>query len=363
MFSSISKAWNEVSDESGGDKESSVKFSQSTRDSPRRNGHYIHYDKSKNPLDRIRKTEGKKGSPRILKPSNDNKQNSVWGSALKNLSKVFKKDDGELGSMKEYMNGMIKVPKERKELVRSKRGDTLSIGDLDKDNVNERESRRRRRTDTISSRVESIGNSFNRYKKRRNGDPTEVPKYGSYSKFEIDVPKYQYQKETNNGYENYSTAVDTRYHSNETSWKAHTPTDSKPASQGLTFSKITAHDLPSSPIYHNTQSSLSKEHSKKSNLSLENNVDKSYIDSSRIEQLCKKVEQLENTVEGLRDELRQANEKSLQLEKSINSNDHSILKDLDKTDDMPHFKFEDDNNISRPLSPVKVDLDRFKFIR
>lgn len=369
MFSSISKAWDEVSGE-GQTNGNSVKFSDSERESlSRKKGHYIHYDRSKNPLDRIKKPEGRRGSPRILQTTKESKQNSLWGSALKNLSKVFKKEDGELGDMKDYMNGMIKVPKERQRSIRPQQIDKPNTEYLETNLIN---SRRRKRTDTIGSKFDSPGSSFNeKFKRRRHHDISETPKYEKYSKFEINVPKYTYQDKDNERHNlrnilNYSNSLEKEKINNnivhEDSYRFHKygSNDLSTGPKKIKFSKLTALDLPSSPILYNNERTTPVVEGQ---ITTTNHHENSIVDTSKIDELCKKVEQLENTVESLRDELRQANERSVQLENTEQSNDHTILKGIDDSESLDHFKFEDDQEIARPLSPVKVDLDRFKFIR
>jgi len=400
MFSSISKAWNEVSDEGN----SKVKFSESNHDpSKKGNGHYIHYDKSKNPLDRLKKPDTRKGSPRILKPRTENKQNSLLGSALKNLTKVFKKDDGELGEMKSYINGMIKKPEDNKSaLSRSGRSKTANMADFERLGIEGRSSRRRRRTDTISSKFDNIGKSVNsdRYKKRHYDTGIDPPKYVSKydsKRYDIDIPKYEnnihdagpkYERKNydvdfdipkyeskqsykkindvpkydSNNVPKYPTSLEKEGSLSNRSWRIEKHDSKTPnsGSKNIQFKKLTALDLPSSPIFY--KDSPSKIETKRANETIDSQVDRSVLDSSRIEELCKKVEQLESTVDGLKDELRLANEKSIQIERSVQSNE-SVTKSNDQSDGLEHFKFGDDRDISRPLSPVKVDLDRFKFIR
>lgn len=381
MFDSISKAWNEVSGEGevGG-----VKFADSAKKGSKKTDYYIHYDKPKlNPLERVRKAEGnRKGSPRILKPANEGRVNSVLGSALKNLTKVFKRDDGELGDMKEYMNGMIKASNDRQGLNRRSRSSTLNLEELDSQGTGERSSRRRRRTDTISSKLESLSNSFSTDRKRRRRYETEVkyqaslpPKYNYSTGKDLDdiekiyTSKHDLDKEFKHNTYNLdddfkydfqsSTSLNRKTDNKviDASWKKKdSPLGTSSEKKGIQFKKLTALDLPSSPTLFESN----KAEDKKVDITLDSNAGKA-VDSSRIEELYKKVELLENTVEGLRDELRQANEKSIQMEKSIRSNE-SILKD-ESMEDIEQFKFEKDIDLSRPLSPVKVDLDRFKFIR
>jgi hypothetical protein len=328
MFRSISKAWSEVADESMQDH--SVRFSPSSRQPAQHEKHYIHYDKpSKNPLDRVRRNGEfiRRGSPRVLKPSNENKKNSgIWGT-LGKIGKAFKGENTELNSMKSYMDGMI--------TKRPQSGTTS------------------RRLDSIRSRAESINDRAERFA-RENASP-ERPSREQLRYQETKRPQMRriYLKdlsEAESSRDSISEKVQRR------------PLRSSAID---TPSVLPHHDVPSSPYTHKNDSAR---------------------DSSEVRELSKKVSILENTLESLIVELRNTNERSQQLENSLRLqteflkselSNHTILKseDMDRlpepkpeakqetalegTKDESEDEFEE---VNKSLSPVKLDLKRFKFI-
>jgi hypothetical protein len=331
MFSSISKAWSEVADESMQDH--SVRFSPSSRQPAQdERQRYIHYDKpSKNPLDRVRRNGElkRRGSPRVLKPSNENKKNSgIWGT-LGKIGKAFKGENTELNSMKSYMDGMI--------TNRPQSGTTS------------------RRLGSIRSRCESINDRAERFA-RENASPErpsrEQLRYQEPKKTQMRRIYLKDLSEAESSRDSISEKVRRR------------PLRSSVLDTPQT-SSIPHHDIPSSPYIHKNDSTQ---------------------DSSEVRELSKKVSILENTLESLIVELRNTNERSQQLENSLRLqtellkselSNHTILKseDMDRlpepkpeatqeialkgTQDESEDEFEE---VNKSLSPVKLDFKRFKFI-
>ncbi|CCH42645.1 SSWI/SNF chromatin-remodeling complex subunit [Wickerhamomyces ciferrii] len=401
MFPSISKAWNEVSDESN-----NVKLNDH-KPSKRNTTHYIHHDKPSSLLQRVKRHERvPTGSPRILKESaNDNKQNSLWGSAMKNISKVFKKED-EIQSMQNYMNDMIGKPRVTTsvsssgkevdahgdiETSLSRRRRSNNVVDNIDDSISSNGSRRPRRTDVIADRIEELtSSSLNRKRRRleRSMDTSgmdSTQRNSSIRSFELPTNfnrDLDIGSDTKNQYQNRHPTTNFV----DPSWKSisQVPAQATPSSSNkIIMTKITARELPSSPFVPFKESTPKPTHPLNNESKIDNTIinkgstDKILIDSSRIDELYAKVQQLETTVQGLSEELKAVKSQSTEPKESKESKEP--VEPIDHTQPSNDSSFDDtispvkpnigpkelifDNNISRPLSPVKLDLDKFKIIK
>lgn len=327
MFSSITKAWNEVAEET--DTDTSVRFTPVSR-RPQSSKHYIQHDRaSKNPLDRLKRDPAiRRGSPRVLKPSNENKKNlGIWNT-LGKIGKVFKGEDSELKGMKNYMDGMItKRPRFDEGRPNGARDRSASL-------------------ERVQSRVESVNERAERFA-RENASP-EKPQAKPHQQPHM---KRIYLKDLSEAESSRDSIVD-KIH--RRSLRAHTVDSSL---------RSAARNMPSSPLESRPVASTAGP-------------------NDSVKELTRKVAHLEDTLESLVAELRQSNERSRQLEESIRGqqeflkqehSNHTILRseDMDKlpapmtivTDPAEEAVEDEFEEVSRSLSPVKLDLRRFKFVK
>lgn len=295
MFDSISKVWNEVAEEGN---ESSVEFQPTSRKS----SHYMHYDKPGRTL--LRKQSGaarRFGSPRILKPSTEQKKNTFWGA----LGKMFTGgEDEELGNMKNYMSGMIK-----------KRPRQISVTSYDNKISRTLDSGPRTVSDELERKTLDINERAERFtaetlypdlKKIRRLEPTD---------FHTSSAGYT---------DHFNTVL------NRKPQYSSTPKEPK---RSYTNKIVKMNELPSSPFIPVADNSKEK-----------------------IDELSAKIKYLESTVETLRDELRLTNERSMQLEQSFRQEETKQIRHDIKHETRKENEFED-------LSPVKINLDKFKLIK
>jgi hypothetical protein len=335
MFDSIAKVWSEVAEESSG----SVNFSPSTRKPFKKATHYIHYDKPRGTLDRMRTSSHnstRRGSPRILKPSTDQKKNTFWGTVGKILTGGGDQKDAELGNMKNYMTEMIrKRPREMSTTSIDERvhKDVLNLGPQPRTL-----SELQKRASNINARAERFTNGVSpehkRVKRLQTGDLETSRSYNdSFSHLinkQTSLPQY-----------------------------SSTPKESK-AKKNYTNRIIKINDLPSSPfapIIQPTPTATTAE----ANRELSSHSHSPDDSIEKIKELNAKVDFLETTLQSLKEELRQTTERSMQLEQSFRL--HSDNSMTQSPLGVPHRDPEPEVEEERPLSPVKLDLHTFKLIR
>ncbi|CDR41940.1 CYFA0S08e01816g1_1 [Cyberlindnera fabianii] len=425
MFNSISRAWNETADEGEADSSAdhSVRFSPSTRGSDlrRRAGHYIHYDKPssvvKNPLERLRRgserTSIRRGSPRILKPVSDgraqkmrnteNKSSSgggLWG-ALGKLGKVFKTDDSELGTMKQYMNGMIDGAPENGTRRGVKRPVDLAKSRLDSI---------KQRADEVNQRAArfTLDNESPEKKRVKVTEPVKRPA-------EMRRIHLKDLRDLDSSRDNLSERVHRRRvhtissNPDTTATSTATPLHSSLARAASLNAAVTStktyniHDIPSSPMREPPLDQATP-----INGTVNDSVN---ISQSTLTNLTKKLELLENTVESLKEELKASNQRSQHLETSLNEVkreqtviDNTILKseemekinvyepqshnlvssekpsisntrsqtpqakisaspNVGKDATAPNTDDDEFEEVNRSLSPIKLDLHKFKYVK
>lgn len=349
MFDSIAKAWKEVAADDSLN-ETSVNFSPATRTQASRAGKRRHgshhgsdsgskYDYgSSHAVDRARSSSHTRHaySSKVLKPSTDNKKNQKSGTSLWNaLGKIGQTiigdgsgENKELKSMKSYMNGMI--------------GSGDNPG----------------RVNDIRSRVESISERAQRFTRENRSPGKNVKGYSSGGTMRrIHLKDLA---EADSSADSLSRRVK-RAHVDFSRDRA----TATPKVTTTAASRPPPIDIPSSP-YINGETHTDIHTS---------NV----ADRSEVEELSRKVEALENTVNSLVEELRKSNDIKRDI---LNSDDMRVIpapvsevehrsmdstaqEVRDKPDRAPdHRESEDEfEEVNRSLSPVKLDFDKFKFVR